>query len=46
ACVEVAANLPDIVAVRDSRDPSGPKLVIARSAWRAFTLHIKAEHKI
>lgn len=26
-CVEVAANLPGVVAVRDSKDPSGPKLL-------------------
>jgi hypothetical protein len=41
ACVEVATNLPGIVAVRDSKDPHGPKLVFTRSAWRAFALQIK-----
>jgi hypothetical protein len=25
-CVEVASNLPGLVAVRDSKDPDGPKL--------------------
>jgi Domain of unknown function (DUF397) len=34
--VEVARNLPGIVAVRDSRDPDGPKLVFTAAAWRAF----------
>jgi len=29
ACVEVADNLPGIVAVRDSRDPRGPALLSA-----------------
>ncbi|MEV5632329.1 DUF397 domain-containing protein [Micromonospora tulbaghiae] len=36
ACVEVADNLPGIVAVRDSKDPGGPALVFAPKAWTAF----------
>ncbi|WP_406062045.1 DUF397 domain-containing protein [Micromonospora sp. NBC_00860] len=36
ACVEVAANLPGLVAVRDSKDPTGPVLVFPPDAWRAF----------
>ncbi|MEU4475278.1 DUF397 domain-containing protein [Micromonospora sp. NPDC023888] len=36
ACVEVAANLPGLVAVRDSKDPTGPVLAFAPDAWRAF----------
>lgn len=35
-CVEVADNLPGVVAVRDSKDRSGPVLLFSRSAWRAF----------
>ena len=35
-CVEVARNLPDIVAIRDSKNPEGPTLVVTREAWRAF----------
>ncbi|MBQ0901825.1 DUF397 domain-containing protein [Micromonospora sp. U21] len=35
-CVEVADNLPGVVGVRDSKDPSGPVLVFAPAAWRAF----------
>jgi hypothetical protein len=35
-CVEVARNLPGLVAVRDSREPDGAKLVISRETWRAF----------
>jgi hypothetical protein len=35
-CVEVAANLPGIVAVRDSKDPGGPVLVIATVEWHRF----------
>jgi hypothetical protein len=37
ACVEVAQNLPGAVAVRDSKDPAGPALVIAPAQWAAFT---------
>lgn len=36
ACVEVADNLPGVVAVRDSKDRSGPVLVFAPPAWRSF----------
>lgn len=36
ACVEVACNLPGIVAVRDSKDPHGPVLVFTPSEWDAF----------
>ena len=42
ACVEVARNLPDVVAVRDSKNPDGPKLVFAPAAWQAFTSQVKA----
>ncbi len=35
-CVEVASNLPGIVAVRDSKDPDGPALVFTTDEWRAF----------
>ena len=36
-CVEVARNLPGVVAVRDSKDPGGPSLVVTAREWRAFT---------
>ncbi|MEU5567593.1 DUF397 domain-containing protein [Micromonospora musae] len=35
-CVEVADNLPDLVAVRDSKDPDGPVLTFSLTAWAAF----------
>ncbi len=40
-CVEVAANLDGIVAVRDSKDPHGPKLIFAPAEWEAFTAGVK-----
>ena len=41
-CVEVARNLPGLVAVRDSKQPDGAKLVISRETWRVFLLAIRA----
>jgi hypothetical protein len=35
-CVEVATNLPGIVAIRDSNNPDGPRLLIPAAEWRAF----------
>jgi hypothetical protein len=35
-CVEVARNLPGLVAVRDSKAPDGAKLMVSQEAWRAF----------
>ena len=39
-CVEVACNLPGIVAVRDSKDPDGPALVVAPETFAAFTGYV------
>ncbi|WP_055482708.1 DUF397 domain-containing protein [Sphaerimonospora mesophila] len=41
-CVEVAENLPGVVAVRDSKDPDGPALVFTPEEWRAFISGVKA----
>ena len=35
-CVEVARNLPGVVAVRDSKDPDGPSLIVTAGEWQAF----------
>ncbi|MGC4787856.1 DUF397 domain-containing protein [Micromonospora sp. DT178] len=35
ACVEMAL-VPGTVAVRDSKDPSGPALLFPPAAWAAF----------
>ncbi|MFI7695369.1 DUF397 domain-containing protein [Nonomuraea sp. NPDC049655] len=35
-CVEVATNLPGIIAVRDSKDPQGPALIFTPAEWKAF----------
>ena len=41
SCVEVAANLPGIVAVRDSKDRGGPALGFTPEAWSQFVAGIK-----
>ena len=35
-CVEIAANLPDAVAVRDSKRPEGGAHQVSRIAFAAF----------
>lgn len=40
-CVEVATNLPGIVAVQDSKDPEGPKLIFGAEQWQGFVHNIK-----
>ncbi|SCG54615.1 DUF397 domain-containing protein [Micromonospora humi] len=39
-CVEVAGNLPGVVLVRDSKDPSGPALTFTPEAWRSLVTHL------
>ena len=41
-CVEVATNLPGIVAIRDSKHPDGPRLLVSVAGWRAFVRVLKA----
>ncbi|HEY2578570.1 MAG TPA: DUF397 domain-containing protein [Streptosporangiaceae bacterium] len=41
-CVEVAGPL-GMVAMRDSKDRSGPELRFSASAWRTFTGEVKAD---
>jgi len=40
ACVEVA-TAARAVAVRDSKDPEGPKLAFTAEAWDTFIEHVK-----
>jgi Domain of unknown function (DUF397) len=41
-CVEAAGLQRGIVAVRDSKNPDGPKLVISAAEWQIFTARVKA----
>lgn len=38
----MARNLTGMVAVRDSKDPSGPVLAFTPRDWQAFTAAIRA----
>jgi uncharacterized protein DUF397 len=41
-CVEVADDIPGIVPVRDSKQPStGPVLAFGHDAWGAFLGHLR-----
>lgn len=42
-CVEVADNLANIVALRDSKNPTGPVLMFKPNAWNRFLGWIKTE---
>ncbi|MBB2913254.1 hypothetical protein FHS43_004552 [Streptosporangium becharense] len=37
----MATNLPGVVAVRDSKDPGGPKLLFTPADWQAFVGGVK-----
>ena len=41
-CVQVALTLPEIVAVRDSKSPGGPRLAFSHDEWRAFIAAVRA----
>jgi hypothetical protein len=41
-CVEVARNLPGMVAVRDSKHPRGPILITSPDEWRTFATAVRA----
>ncbi|MGA5064673.1 DUF397 domain-containing protein [Streptomyces exfoliatus] len=40
-CVEVLDDFPGVVPVRDSKNPSGPALIVPASAWTAFVAGLK-----
>ncbi|GGV53995.1 toxin [Streptomyces longisporoflavus] len=40
-CLEVSDGHPEIVPVRDSKNPTGPKLVFRAASWSAFVTSLK-----
>ena len=36
-CVEVASDPGRFIAVRDAKDPDGPKLLVSLAQWQKFT---------
>jgi hypothetical protein len=45
SCVDVASNLPGIIAVRDSKDPHGPALAFTPLTWQTLLCDIKADNQ-
>ncbi|MDX3381182.1 DUF397 domain-containing protein [Streptomyces niveiscabiei] len=41
-CVEVADHLPNLVPIRDSKNPGGPTLTVPTPVWDAFVRSLKA----
>ncbi|MEV5570219.1 DUF397 domain-containing protein [Spirillospora sp. NPDC052269] len=41
-CVELAAFSDHTTAVRDSKDPEGPRLAFSVREWRAFTARVRS----
>ncbi|MEU7842585.1 DUF397 domain-containing protein [Micromonospora sp. NPDC049114] len=42
-CVEVADNLPGVIAVRDSKAPSEAALIFAPRAWASFVADVREQ---
>ncbi|MEU5421211.1 DUF397 domain-containing protein [Streptomyces sp. NPDC020799] len=42
-CVEVADGLPLVVPIRDSKNPSGPALLVPHRAWASFVTAVSAD---
>jgi Domain of unknown function (DUF397) len=40
-CVEIAADLPEVIAVRDSKRPEGGAHIVGRAAFAAFLADVK-----
>ncbi|WP_328944738.1 DUF397 domain-containing protein [Streptomyces sp. NBC_00250] len=40
-CIEVSHDVPGVVPVRDSKNPTGPALLVPAAAWTAFVAGIK-----
>ena len=40
-CVEVASNVPGVIGVRDSKNPTGPALVLTPGEWSTFLSGVK-----
>lgn len=45
-CIEVACTAADAIAVRDSKDPKGTRLLFTSDEWQAFTSRVKDERSL
>ncbi|WP_033038798.1 DUF397 domain-containing protein [Streptomyces monomycini] len=41
-CVEVATNHPHLIAIRDSKNPTGPILQLSPIAWISFRTAVRS----
>jgi len=41
-CVEVATDMPGIVAVRDSKNSDGPVLILSKDEWASFITRVRS----
>ncbi|MER7397122.1 DUF397 domain-containing protein [Streptomyces sp. NPDC000151] len=42
ACVEIAVPTTEAIAVRDSKNPDGPRLTFDTAAWSTFVTEVGA----
>lgn len=40
-CVEISDDFPGLIPVRDSKNPTGPALVVQAAAWSGFVASLK-----
>ncbi|WP_030741621.1 DUF397 domain-containing protein [Streptomyces sp. NRRL F-5135] len=40
-CIEIAAGIPALVPVRDSKSPDGPVFLFSPAAWAPFLTAVK-----
>jgi hypothetical protein len=43
-CVEVASYSPRLVAVRDSKDSAGSRLLCSAAGWQEFVTQVREGH--
>ena len=41
-CVEVATDMRGVVAVRDSKNPDGPVLILTKDEWASFITRVRS----
>jgi hypothetical protein len=40
-CIEVSPTSKPFIAIRDSKDPNGPKLLISSPMWQMFAQRVR-----
>ncbi|MET9415353.1 DUF397 domain-containing protein [Streptomyces klenkii] len=41
-CIEIAEQYPDVMPVRDSKDPNRTPIVVSRTVWGSFVTAVAA----